>query len=190
MGRRLDVMWEPWDGHGAEHLRLSVGPTEVFAESDVLDRHGEQPVNTRYVVRADPEWRSRAVEVTVLDPAPRRLCLRSEGDGRWRDADGTPVDELDGCPDVDLGCTPFTNSLPIRRMNLGVGESAEVRAAWIKVPELEIEALDQRYTRLDERLYRYEATESGFTADLEVDEDGIVLDYPEGWRRVRPRDAG
>jgi hypothetical protein len=190
MSRRLDVMWEPWNGRGAEHLRLSLGPTEVFAESEVLDERGEQPVNSRYVVRADREWRTRAVEVTVLDPKPRRLCLRSEGDGRWRHADGTPVDELDGCPDVDLGCTPFTNSLPIRRLGLDVGESADVRAAWIGVPELEVEALEQRYTRLDARRYRYEATASGFSAELEVDEDGIVLDYPDGWRRVRPRESG
>jgi hypothetical protein len=41
----------------------------------------------------------------------------------------------------------------------------------------------QRYTRLSLTHWRYE-DESGFTADLEVDEHGLVLDYPGLFHRL------
>jgi hypothetical protein len=44
--------------------------------------------------------------------------------------------------------------------------------------------LQQRYTRLAERRYRYESLESGFAAILDVDEDGLVLTYEGLWERV------
>ena len=183
--RRLDILWEPWDGRGIEHLRLSVDDQHAYAESELLDEQGEQPVRVRYRVRTDSAWLTRSVEVTVMDAKPRLLRLHHDGDGRWRGQDGAALPALDGCFDVDLECTPFTNTLPIRRLGLEVGGGAEVRAAWVRHPGLAVEVLDQRYTRLSESVYRYEAL-SGFSVDLEVDGDGVVLDYGEYWRRVEP----
>ena len=43
----------------------------------------------------------------------------------------------------------------------------------------------QRYTCLTPaRLYRYQAADRTFTADLPVDEDGLVLDYPTLFKRL------
>jgi len=92
--------------------------------------------------------------------------------------------DLADCVDVDLGISPSTNTLPIRRLNLAVGESRELTAAWVRFPELTVEPLAQRYTRLAERRYRYESIVSGFTAELEVDDLGLVINYEGIWRRV------
>jgi hypothetical protein len=89
-----------------------------------------------------------------------------------------------GCLDVDLAFTPATNILPLRRLGLAVGESREVTAAWIRFPDLSVEPLPQRYTRLDERRVRYESRGGAFTAELEVDELGLVVRYPPLWERV------
>jgi hypothetical protein len=81
--------------------------------------------------------------------------------------------------------TPFTNSFPIRRQPMTIGERREFRMAWIFGPELRVEPQSQAYTRLGERLYLFESLDgSGFSAELPVDEDGIVLDYPGLFRRV------
>ncbi len=183
--RRLDILWEPWDGRGIEHLRLSVDGEHAYAESELLDEQGEEPVRVRYRVRTDAAWRTRSVEITLLEARPRLLRLHHDGDGHWRDGAGGALPELDGCLDVDLECSPFTNTLPIRRLGLAEGGSADVRAAWVRHPALTVQVLDQRYTRVAESLYRYEAL-SGFRVDLEVDADGVVLDYGEYWRRVEP----
>ena len=169
------MLWEPWHGQGIEHLRLSAGLDGVLAESEVQDeREGR---SLRYHLRADARWRTRAVDV-LLPGEHRALRLRGDGEGHWEDHP-----ELDGCLDIDLGWTPFTNTLPIRRQP----EGGTVRAAWVG-PDLAVEPLDQVYTPLGEGRWRYEAGE--FSVELETDEHGLVLDYPGAWRRVRERVRG
>jgi len=94
------------------------------------------------------------------------------------------IPSVAGCLDVDLAFTPATNILPLRRLGLAVGESREMIAAWVRFPDLSIEPLAQRYTRLDERRVRYESRGGAFTAELEVDELGLVVRYPPLWERV------
>ena len=81
---------------------------------------------------------------------------------------------------MDLGIGASTNTLPMRRLSLPVGGATEVHAAWVRFPDLELERLPQRYTRLADRRYRYESLDSGFTAELDVDDLGLVVLYP-GW---------
>ena len=69
--------------------------------------------------------------------------------------------------------TPFTNTVAIRRLGLQVGEAAEIKVAYILVPELSLRAAPQRYTRLADRLWRFDGLDIDFTADLTVDEDGF-----------------
>ena len=68
---------------------------------------------------------------------------------------GTPAKALKGCTDIDLGCSPSTNTLPIRRLRLAVGASSTIQAAWVLFPQLEVVKAAQTYTRLDEYTYRY-----------------------------------
>jgi hypothetical protein len=89
---------------------------------------------------------------------------------------------------VDLLPTPFTNTLPIRRLRLAVGDSREILVAYVTVPGLELSAARQRYTRLEPRdgrdVYRFEGLGSGFVAEVTVDAEGLVVDYPGLFRRV------
>ena len=90
-----------------------------------------------------------------------------------------------GAVDVDLGWTPFTNTLPIRRLSLAVGQkSGPVTAAWVRFPDLGLEPLTQEYERTAARRYRYTSGGGSFAADLEVDDDGLVIDYSGIWTRV------
>ena len=82
--------------------------------------------------------------------------------------------------------TPATNTLPIRRLALPVGKTEAVTAAWVKFPDLEIQPLAQRYTRLGENRYRYES-DTGFSVEIELDEMGLVTLYPGGWERLANR---
>jgi hypothetical protein len=99
---------------------------------------------------------------------------------------GRRIPALDGLADVDLAITPSTNTLPIRRLDLAVGSSAEVDAVWVRLPELSIEGLSQRYTRLGDRRYQYDAFGGSFVAELEVDDDGVMVWYGDLWKRVAP----
>jgi hypothetical protein len=82
-----------------------------------------------------------------------------------------------------LAVTPATNTLPIRRLDLDIGKSESVTATWIKFPNLEIQPLSQRYTRIAANIYRYES-DTGFSAEIVVDDLGLVITYPGCWERI------
>jgi hypothetical protein len=87
-----------------------------------------------------------------------------------------------GCTDLDLNFSPSTNLLPIRRLNLEIGQEAEVKAAWLRFPSFELEPLFQVYRRLGESVFRYESGGGSFIAHLEVDASGFVTNYPGLWQ--------
>ena len=182
------IMWTAWREPGLEHLRLAQRAGEVSADSVVIGVKARAVFRLHYTLRCDDAWRVREVDLAQLDDSGQSVRLRADGIGHWRTATGALLPDLDGCIDVDIAATPFTNTLPIRRLGLAGGQSAEIKVVYIAVPELHVRPALQRYTRLHSQaageLYRYESLSSGFTAELPVDADGLVLDYPGIFRRV------
>ncbi|MBZ9740423.1 MULTISPECIES: putative glycolipid-binding domain-containing protein [unclassified Mesorhizobium] len=143
---------------------------------------GETPFAVRYRIACDAGWHARSVMVDMIGDG-RTLVLASDGDGRWT-RNGLPMPELAGVLDPDLTVTPFTNTLPIRRLALSTGQSAEITTGFIDFPALSVVPNPQRYTCLEEgRRYLYESRASDFRRELEIDRDGLVVDYPDFWRR-------
>lgn len=176
------VRWQGWDGKGLEHLVLRAGPGGAIAESVVIGERGGAPFGLHYMLETDPGWRVRELRVNVLGGAS--LDLVSDGAGRWSGAGGVEMLALEGCLDVDIAATPFTNTLPIRRMGLAEGESAECKVAYVPLPGLAPRSVIQRYTRQPENRYLYEGLFSKVDATLQVDEDGLVIDYDGAFRRM------
>lgn len=104
-------------------------------------------------------------------------------DQQWY-LNGKLAESVSGCIDIDLNFSPSTNLLPIRRLDLGIGDEAPVRAAWLRFPSFALEPLDQIYARTDAAMYRYRSVASGFTAQLRVSPNGLVLDYEGLWERI------
>jgi hypothetical protein len=96
--------------------------------------------------------------------------------------DDIEMPALEGCDDIDLGFSPSTNLLPIRRLDLSVGSQSIVRAAWIRFPELTAEVLTQTYAHVSADRYVYESAGGAFRRELQVDGFGCVIDYPGLWR--------
>jgi uncharacterized protein len=183
-----EVMWAPWEGPGLEHLRLLTSDDGAVANGLVIGLEAGRPFRIGYEIRCDGRWRVREVRATAPDSEQPVLELLADGEGRWKRRSGEPVPELDGCIDVDISATPFTNTLPIRRLGLEPGGSADVDVAYVRVPELLVGPERQRYgcfeARADGGGYRFEALPSGFTAELPIDSDGLVIDYPGLFRRA------
>ena len=139
------------------------------------------PLRTEYRVFADGTGMTTAVHVRDLHGfAQRTLSITRDAKGGWT-VDGAPVRELKGCTDIDLGCSPATNTLPIRRLRLGIGSSHTIKAAWVRFPELVVVQASQTYTRLDEFTYRYAS--GTFEAELTVDDADLVTSYA-AWQRT------
>lgn len=181
------IIWSHLEMPGMEHCRIVMRPGEIVADGVVLGVENGLAFRLRYEVRCDSQWRVRQVEADIMSDG-RGLSLSSNGEGRWLDEAGRAVPALDGCLDVDITATPFTNTLPIRRLALKRGESADIDVAYITIPELQVTPDEQRYTFVEADdtcgRYKFEQRDGGFTATLQVDAEGFVEEYPGLFRRV------
>jgi uncharacterized protein len=178
-----DIVWEWRDRPGLEHLSLDIGPEAIRACGLVMVQLGPEPLRVAYTVELDGGWNFRRTRITVeRDGASKPLEVERTDDGRWL-VDGWGRPDLADCADIDIMATPFTNSLPIRRLAFEPERPRTLQVAYIRLPELIVEPAVQDYTRLAADRFRYRSRSSGFTADLTVDPDGLVLDYGCLWRR-------
>ncbi len=177
----LEVLWRQLVGAGAEHLILTIDHSEIRADSLAVGEIDGTAYRIHYEIVCDASWNVQRVQINDLLTSEILVLRRDQTDG-WADLEGVALKEFNGCTEIDLMITPFTNTLPIRRLNLKLGESREVSVAYIGLPGLQLSRMQQRYTCLshDENggTYRYENLKSGFTAELRVDTDGLVVDYP------------
>jgi hypothetical protein len=183
-----NVMWTAWSDPGLEHLRLVQYDSGILADGVIIAVEDGRPFRARYTIQCDTGWRVREVRIDLLDDTHKRIDLTSDGEGHWADSAGETLPGLAGCFDIDISATPFTNTLPIRRLALPPGTAADINVVYITLPDMSVQPQLQRYTCLATNVrggrYRYESRSTGFTAELPVDGDGLVEDYPGLFRRV------
>ena len=166
-----------WKGPADTLVRSTLGTTPAgyrMAGTLVTSRAGV-PLEIRYVVMTDPEWRARDVGVHILGGEPdARLALAGDGEGTWT-LDGNVLPDLAGCLDVVLGFTPAGETLIVNRLGLEVGDWAVVRALSIGFPGDQVEAVDRAFVRLEKDSYLI--TADGAENELRLNADGLAVSY-------------
>jgi hypothetical protein len=175
------ILWRRLDlpGHDACNLWAtehgwSLTGTAIFGLED-------QPCHLAYQVECDLTWGTRSAKVTgwfgrqVLE-----LTIVSRPGERW-EFNGTDQPQAAGCLDVDLGFTPATNLIALRRLALGIGQAADAPAAYLHFPELKLERLEQWYHHVSPDTYEYQSPSFGYAAPLQVSDVGFVTRYPGLW---------
>jgi len=172
------ILWRRLDRPGHEFSRIFEQGSRRFLSGTAVFVQDQQPCRLDYQAVCDSAWRTLSGKVTGwVGKEAVEIDLSVDSDRRWR-LNGADCPAVSGCVDLDLNFSPATNLLPIRRLNLAVGQEAKVRAAWLRFPSFRLEPLDQVYRRTDEETYRYESGGGRFAADLQVGSSGFVLLYP------------
>lgn len=147
----------------------------------VLTIRDKVPLEIRYVILTDNEWAPRDVGIHILGgEADVSLALAADGKGSWT-LDNEPLTDFDGCLDIDLGFTPATKSITIKRLGLEPGDSRRIKALSVGFPGEPVGANSHSYTRLDE--HRYLHIVAGHEEELVLNEAGLALAYGP-WRAV------
>jgi uncharacterized protein len=182
-----------------ERLLLWRGLDESLAEAAVVRLEGRRmraegtqlgfdprPYRVDYELTTGDDWVTERLLVTARDDmGTRRLDLSHDGAGAWT-GNGEPLPELEGALDCDLAHSPVTNAMPVLREGLlDGGEPVDFSMAWVGLPGLDVHRSPQRYEPIDARTVRYVSRDSDFRADLELDEHGLVLRYPQMAERVQ-----
>ena len=175
------ILWRGFYLTGHEYCRINFEGGRWFVSGVAVFKHEEQPCRLEYLVECDSLWKTDAARVSgwVSDELID-VEIAVAADHRWW-LNGVEQPQVAECIDVDLNFSPSTNLLPIRRLNLEVGQESEVRAAWLRFPSFKLEPLVQVYRRLDENTYRYESGDGAFVSDLKVNSFGLVTSYPGIW---------
>jgi uncharacterized protein len=176
------ILWRGIYLPGHEACRLFSQDSYWHLEGAAVFSHNHEPCRLAYEVVCNAHWNTLRGKVSGwLGNAKVEIELAVDTDRSWR-LNGIECPSATDCIDLDLNFSPSTNLLPIRRLNLRVGQEAEVRAAWLRFPSFELEPLTQVYRRLDHSTYRYESGGGKFVADLKVDPVGFVTNYPGIWQ--------
>jgi hypothetical protein len=176
--------WKRVDHPGHDSCRLFNLPHGWRLSGAAVFWDEGQPCHLRYEVSVGPAWRTRGARVTgYLGRKAVDLRIRSAGAGRWQ-VNGIHRKGVTGCVDVDLGFTPATNLVALRRLSLKVGQRAEAPAAYLQFPAMRLVYLSRTYVRIGRTEYRYEAPTVGYAGTLRVLPSGAVARYPGLFEQV------
>lgn len=179
--------WQTWDELDDETLTLR-WENEAWTVSGEVGRE-----RVHYVLRLSPTWHVRQF-LLFRDLEQPDLWLATDGHGRWGEMNGAHRPDLDGSHDIALDCTPFTVTLPIRRLPLDVGDEMELPVLLVDVETLGVAPVRQRYRRLGRRRWQVErligaaggddeVERADRAVEFDVDDYGLVLDLPGAFRR-------
>jgi uncharacterized protein len=148
----------------------------ISGTSLFLDR---KPCHLHYKVYTDTAWRTRSAFIHGFRGKKAvELRIRRVDSGRWQINNNISKDDLTDCIDIDLGFTPATNMIVIRRLALKVGQRAEAPAAYLQFPKLQLVKLPQTYVRIGRDRYQYDAPTVRYSGILRVSTIGSVTEYP------------
>jgi hypothetical protein len=188
------------DGHRAEWVTADGDHAERFTltwENEAWTATGQvERERLQYVLRLAPTWHVRQF-LLFRDLDEPDLWLALDARHRWGEVNGSYRPDLDGCVDIELAVTPFTPTVPIRRLGLdrlAEGDSAQVRVLHVDVETLAVVALPVRYERTGAASWRRsvlvdaggpDSARSRATAEREftVDAHGLVVDEPGHFTR-------
>jgi hypothetical protein len=199
-GIRRAVAWVKDDPFGVEFAEIGLGRGELRAEGVTIGG-GPDPYRLDYTLETAAGYVTSRLQVVSRGEGWRRtLDLQRDAEGSWTltsdergrvdlPPSGGDAAAWTGALDCDLGLSPVTNSMPILRHELlAGGDPVELEVVWVSVPDLSVHSDGQRYVPVragsDRSVVRYEATDGSFAADITLDLDGIVIDYPGIARRL------
>jgi uncharacterized protein len=202
------LVWTGVEEWLTETATVELGPNGLRAVGTQL---GAEPIPFRvdYRLEAQDGFVTRALELTATAEGwRRRLVIRHDGSGGWDaevEEDGDPpggawdgaLPDLAGARDIDIENSPLTNTMPILRHGFQRAGSGDFLMAFVRTPTLRVEASPQRYEHVRATelgsVVRYLSRDGDFTAELELDPDGLLSFYPRLARRVEAHarsDAG
>jgi len=183
----VDAAWRSLRWPGTEHVRVSEAEDGWHLEGWAVHVMDGTPSRAHYRLGCDRHWSARSLVITLAGAhPPARRELYGDGAGGWKDARGQVLADLDGARDIDISSTPATNTLPVRRLRLQPGDECRLKVVYIRLPVLTVSVVEQTYrcTSVSFGQSRYRYSSGSFSTEFQVDDHGLVADYPGVWERI------
>ena len=169
---RLDI-----SGHDAAILSHVPDGYKLSGQAVFLDPRG--PTALQYMLDLALDWSTRAgrIEGFIGDRTVNTHVIRADDGWLVNDRECGMAEVLD----LDLGFTPATNMVQLRRVALAIGEDAAFDVAWLDAGEDEVTRLPQEYRRTSDREFRYASPTFAYDTTITLAENGFASLYPGLW---------
>ncbi|WP_343700466.1 putative glycolipid-binding domain-containing protein [Chitinophaga sp.] len=182
---RKQIVWKGLYYQMMEYCNIETTETDIRIDGTIVGFGEDEPFSVNYDIVTDSAWQVAALEMAIEKGGECTwISIQRDPDGKWTQS-GHARPEWEHCIDIDISLTPFTNTLPINRLKLPTGEKHHLDVLYINVLKNEVKPVEQFYTRLAENTYLYEGVFRDFKAELLVDEDGVVIEYPSLFSRIQ-----
>lgn len=177
-----------WNGMGTfnthENLTVEISADgNAVVHSTVNGTIDQTKVTVNYEVHINKQWQVNAVSINGHLDDEFISWHYLFASNRWLTDDGGE-ELLPGYYDIDISISPFTNTLAINRLQLAIGEQKTINVLYFDLMEQHVYITNQIYKRVDHQLYRFENAEGDFTAEITVDQEGYVDNYPALFKRL------
>ena len=174
---QTDIIWTGKLYHSTENciLTKTIAGNEII--STIVGDYKDWIYKIDYHITTNENWETTFVNIRTRFDSLAELITLEKKDGKWF-LNGKHNKELDKIFDVDISLTPFTNTLPINRLKLKDKERQVIEVLYFDIFEKKTKSVKQVYTRLSSLEYVYENYDNSFTANIIIDDQGLVVDYP------------
>ncbi|QNK63592.1 putative glycolipid-binding domain-containing protein [Pedobacter sp. PAMC26386] len=181
--KQINLIWEGHQYNSTENCVVSIYEKGAEIESVIVGSSGEKPFRLDYTIRTNERWETIFFDIkSQFDNKKVELSFESDGKGNWTDH-GKPLEGFKGCIDIDISLTPFTNTLPIRRLGTKLKTEQEIKVIYFDILNQVVRPNLQEYIGLTDFCYQYRNIDNGYEALLTVDELGLVVVYPTQFTR-------
>ncbi len=186
---QINLLWTGRAYYSLENCLVEIKATGSKITSTIIGCFEEKIYLVTYLIETNQHWETLLLEINCQhNDTIQHIKLEGDGKGNWL-KNGEKADQFKGCLDVDIPLTPFTNTLPIRRLNLSQNQSQEIQVVYCDLLAQEIKPIHQKYTCLSHSEYQYENVPNDFEATIQIDERGLVVDYPSLFVRTKLLDT-
>ncbi len=172
------ILWEGIAAKSLERLDFLESADGFKAEGNITGSADDLIFHVHYKVMISKDWKTKAATISgMIGDQPVNFILHSQGDGVW-EWNGEAAPQFNGCIDIDISLTPFTNALAVNRLKLNPSERKEITVVYFDLLEGTVRPAHQAYTHLSKGTYKYENIPNDFEAVISLDNEGFVVDYP------------
>ena len=175
---QINILWTGREYYSLENCLVKTRANGSEITSTIIGYYYKKIYRVDYHIITNHNWETIFVGINSRHGDQlQSIKFESDGRGNWLN-NGEPMNKFNGCIDVDIPLTPFTNTLPINRLKLVKNKPQEIQVMHLDLLSQNIRPVRQKYTKLSDTEYHYENVPNDFEATIEVDENGLVVDYP------------
>lgn len=178
-----ELHWRGLENYTTERCIIDADEEDITVMG-IISSNESDALSIVYSIVINTDWEPVLVSLSgnIGEREIDEMYIRTEGNVWLKNEE--LAEEFADCTFVDISLTPFTNTLPIRNLNLQAGESKTIKVLYFDVIEGDVKALEQQYTCIDKHHYKFENVPNDFEAVITVDDEGYVMDYPGLFERV------